>query len=199
MEISYTDLSGKELEVDQLADIESYIKVFKENNRLRKNEFYDDNLLSNELYFIEYGKSHQELLSLKLESIKICEIEYIDANYTKNHNHSYYNSILNRKSISVYSNGKAIFYQIIDIKTVKPIYNTTTKSYIDQSSAYKFRFNYSGIGQLTTVLVFNDSIDFCEQYGVSDLDLIPNFEWWQQYSSYYLNAEPAVPVDIVIV
>ena len=199
MEISYKALSGKKLEEDQLPDIKNYIKVFKENNRLRKKEHYKNNLLVNEWYYIEFGESHQELLSLNLQSIKICEIQYIEANYTKNHNHTYHNSILIKKSISVSSNGEGILYQIFDIQTNLPIYHTTIKSYNDKSSEYTFTFYYHSSANLSCVLVANDNIDFCEQYGVSDLDLIPNFEWWEKYSAYYLNAEPAVPVDIVIV
>ncbi|KGO86107.1 hypothetical protein Q765_12380 [Flavobacterium rivuli WB 3.3-2 = DSM 21788] len=196
MEISYTDFSGKKLEIDQLPDIEDYIKVFKENNRLQKKEFYIDNLFINEFYFIEYGKSHRELLSLNLISIKICEIEYLTSNYTKNHNHSYYNSTLNSKSISIYINNKSIFYQEICIEDNSAIYNKT-KKYYESDGRYEFIFQYNHTGHLAWVIVSNDSLTFYEQYRPSDLDLIPNFEWWEKYSSYYLNAEPAVPVDIV--
>lgn len=199
MEISYKDLSGKEITVQQVSITVKYIKDYKANGRLIKKELYKNDLLVNEWYYIEFGESHQELLSLNLQSIRICEIEYIDANYTKNHNHTYNNSVLIKKSISVSSASEGIFYQVFDRDTNTPIYHTTIKSYNDESSGYTFTFYYHSSGKLSSVLVANDNIDFCEQYSTYDLDLIPHFEWWEKYSSYYLNADPPVPVDMVIV
>lgn len=201
MEISYTNLSGKPLTEQQVQLSEEYIKIFKENNRLKKEEFYDNNIISNTIYYIEFGNSHAELLNLNLEVININEIEDVNSDYTKYHSYQYKNGILKSKGLSVRTNHNdiGIMYEELDLQTNLPIYNTLFKLYEDQNSGYEFEFRYHSTGQLTHIIVSNDSISFYEQYRANEIDLIPHFEWWNQYSSYYLNAEPAVPDGIVIV
>lgn len=198
--IYYTDYNGNIVTEQQLQLVNSYIKVFKENNRLRKEEYYRNNALSSTLYYIELGESHSDLLAINLVSINIIEIEDIDANYTKYYSYGYYNGILESKGLDVEKiDGIALLSQELDLLTNLPNYNKTYKFYEDKNNGYEFEFNYYPTGELASVIVSNDTISFYEEYRSSELDLIPNFEWWNQYSSYYLNAEPAVPNGIIIV
>lgn len=198
--IYYTDYNGNLLTEQQLQLADSYIKVFKENNRLRKEEYYRNNALSSTLYYIELGESHSDLLAINLVSINIIEIEDIDANYTKYYSYGYYNGILESKGLDVEKiDGIALLSQELDLLTNLPNYNKTYKFYEDKNNGYEFEFNYYPTGELASVIVSNDTISFYEEYRSSELDLIPNFEWWNQYSSYYLNAVPAVPNGIIIV
>lgn len=198
MEITYTNLHGKPITEQQIDATEIYIKVFKENNRLRKKEFYDNNQLFNELYYIELGESHQELLDLNLESIGILEIEEIDIYYVSYKSFSYYNNLLENIGFEIVyvSTGKTILTQDLDLQTSQPLYNKTYKYYEDEAG-YEFRFDYYHTGELAFIIVSNDEISFYEQFRASELNIIPHFEWWNQYSSYYLNAEPAVPNFII--
>lgn len=197
----YTDYHGNLLTEQQMQLADSYIKVFKVDNRLRKEEFYNDSKLLNSFYYIEFGAPHNDLLSLNLESISINEIEDVDSNYTKYHSYGYQNGILEGKGLSVRTNlnGVDILYYKLDLQTNLPVYHSSFKLYEDKNSGYEFEFRYYPTGELASVIVSNDSISFYEQYRSSELDLIPNFEWWNQYSAYYLNAEPAVPNGIIIV
>ncbi|MEA9415384.1 hypothetical protein [Flavobacterium sp. PL02] len=199
MEIEYTNLYGKPLTAQQITSSEIYIKIYKENNRLRKKEYYENNILFNELNYLDFGSSHQDLLALHTESLGVLEIEDINANYTKVHSFVYYNNILENKGIEIQSNKKTIMTQDLDIQTNLPIYNKTYKYYEDQSSSYEFEFKYYYSGELASVIASNHAKNFNEQYKFSELNLIPNFEWWNQYSSYYLNAEPSVPNEIIII
>lgn len=198
MKIEYTNFYGKLITEQQLLSSNMYIKVFKENNRLRKKEYYENNLLFNELNFIELGTSHDDLLALDKELIGIIEIEEIDTNYTKFHSFSYFNKNLENKGIEIELNGRAIMTQDLNIKTNLPLYNKTYKYYEDKNGN-EFEFKYYNSGELASIIVSNIATQFLEQYKFSELSLIPNFEWWHQYSSYYLNAEPAVPNGIFIV
>lgn len=198
MEIEYTNLYGKPLTAQQIGSSDIFIKVFKENNRLRKREYYENNVLFNELNYIELGSSHQDLLLQDDESIGIIEIEDIDANYTKFNCFTYFNKTLEDKGIEIESNGKSIISQDLNIQTNMPIYNKTYKYYENQNTGYKFEFSYYSSGELASIIVLNREEQFLEQYRFSELNLIPNFEWWDQYSSYYLNAEPAIPNGIII-
>lgn len=188
MEIEYTNLYGKPINNQQIALTKIYIKIFKQNNRLRKKEYYENNILFNELNYLDFGSSHQDLLALNTKSLGILEMEDISANYTKLHSFVYYNNILEKKGIEIQSNKKTIMTQDLDIQTNLPIYNKTYKYYEDQLNGYEFEFKYYDSGELASVIVSNDAINFNEQYKFSELNLIPNFEWWNQYSSYYLNA-----------
>jgi hypothetical protein len=199
--IYYTDYNGNLLTEQQLQLADSYIKVFKVDNRLRKEEFYNDGILSSSIYYVEFGSPHNDLLNLNLESISINEIEDVNSNYTKYHSYGYKNGIIQNKGLSVRTNFNdvAIMYQGLDLQTNLPDYNSAFKLYEDKNNGYEFEFNYYPTGELASVIVSNDTISFYEEYRSSELDLIPNFEWWNQYSSYYLNAEPAVPNGIIIV
>ncbi|HEY6141872.1 MAG TPA: hypothetical protein VIV55_00405 [Flavobacterium sp.] len=197
MEIKYTNLYGKPLTAQQSASSDIYVKIYKENNRLVKKEYYENNILFNTLNYIELGSSHQDLLALNIESLGIIEIEEIDSNYIKFHSFSYYNNVLENKSFEIQSIGKAIITQDLDMQTNLPLYNKTYKYYEDQKDN-EFEFKYYPSGELASVVVFNKVTRFLEQYRSSELDLIPNFEWWDEYSSYYLNAEPAIPDGIII-
>ncbi len=199
MDITYTDYHGNILTEQQMQLAGSYIKVFKENNRLRKEEYYDNNVHASTLHYIELGESHSDLLGLNLELINIIEIEDIDANYTKYYSYGYYNGILESKGLEVRKNENInLMGQELDLQTNLPNYNKTYKYYENKNSGYDFKFKYYPTGELASVIVSNDAISFYEQYRLSELALIPNFEWWDQYSSYYLNAEPAVPNGIII-
>ncbi|AYN03388.1 hypothetical protein [Flavobacterium sp. 140616W15] len=198
MEITYTNLYGKTLTAQQIESSDIFIKIFKEDNRLRKKEFYENNVLFNQLNYIELGSSHQDLLLQNTELIGIIEIEDIDANYTKFHCFTYFNKILESKELEIESNGVIIISQDLNIQTNIPIYNKTYKYYENQEEGYEFEFQYYSSGELASVIVSNRVKQFLEQYRFSELNLIPNFEWWDQYSSYYLNAEPAIPNGIVI-
>ena len=79
----YTDYHGNVLSEQQMQLADFYIKVFKVDNRLRKEEFYNDGILSSSIYYIEFGTPHNDLLNLNLESISINEIEDVNSNYTK--------------------------------------------------------------------------------------------------------------------
>jgi hypothetical protein len=199
--IYYTDYHGNLLTEQQLQLADSYIKVFKVDNRLRKEEFYNDGILSSSIYYVEFGSPHNDLLNLNLESISINEIEDVNSNYTKYHSYGYKNGIIQNKGLSVRTNFNdvAIMYQGLDLQTNLPDYNSAFKLYEDKNNGYEFEFNYYPTGELASVIVSNDTISFYEEYRSSELDLIPNFEWWNQYSSYYLNAVPAVPNGIIIV
>ncbi|MCC9074117.1 hypothetical protein LNQ49_21240 [Flavobacterium sp. F-65] len=199
MEITYTNLYGKTLTAQQVASSDIFIKIFKENNRLRKEEFYDRNMLFNTLNYIEFGSSHQDLLALNMGTISIIEIEDTDSNYIKYHSFKYLNGIIKSKGLAVRkTNDVGIMNQTLDLQTNLPIYNKTYKYYEDQTNGYEFKFHYYHSGELTSIIVSNDARKFYEQYKISELNLIPNFEWWDQYSSYYLNAEPVIPNGIVI-
>ncbi|KFF02228.1 hypothetical protein [Flavobacterium hydatis] len=199
MEITYTNFNEKPLTAQQVASNDRYIKIFKENNSLRKEEYYENNILINTLNYIEFGSPHIDLLLINNESIAIIEIENIDSNYAKYHRFKYHNGIIKSKGLSVYkSNQLCMMTQDLDLQTNLPLYYTTCKYYEDQINGYEFEFNYYNTGQLASVIVSNDAKRFYEQYKSSELELIPNFEWWNQYSSYYLNAEPAVPNEIII-
>jgi hypothetical protein len=89
--------------------------------------------------------------------------------------------------------------QDLNIETNTPIYNKTYKYYESLKTDYEFKFQYYSSGELARIIVSNKATQFFEEYRLSELNLIPNFEWWDQYSSYYLNAEPAVPSGIIIV
>jgi hypothetical protein len=167
---------------------------------MRKEEYYDKNGLFNVLYYIEIGTSHQNLLSFNLDLITIIEIEDINLNYTKFHSYQYINNVLQSKSFSIRTkDDKDLMSQELNILTGLPYYNKTCKYYIDEMNGFEFEFEYHSSGVLVSIIVSNDSISFYEQYRPSELDLIPNFEWWSLYSSYYLNAEPAIPDGILIV
>ena len=199
MEIIFTDNNGNILTEKQKQFTDSYIKVYKENNRLRKEEYYDENNLTNTFFYIELGESHKNLLDLNFEKISINEIEDVNLNYTKYHHYGYYQNILKSKGLEVRDNNDFILLsQEIDLITNQPIYFKTSKFYEDQNSGYEFEFRYYPTGELGSVIVSNDAISFYEQYKFSELELIPSFDWWSLYSSYYLNAEPAVPKDIEI-
>ena len=109
--------------------------------------------------------------------------------------------IIQNKGLSVRTNFNdvAIMYQGLDLQTNLPDYISAFKLYEDKNNGYEFEFKYYPTGELASIIVSNVAISFYEQYRSSELDLIPNFEWWNQYSSYYLNAEPAVPNGIIIV
>ena len=200
MEIIFTDNNGNILTEKQKQFTDSYIKVYKENNRLRKEEYYDENNLTNTFFYIEFGESHQNLLELNLDKISINEIEDINLNFIKYHHYGYYQGILKSKGLEVRANNNFILMsQELNILTNLPNYNKTYKFYEDKNNGYEFEFKYYPSGELASVRVSNDAISFYEQYRSSELDLIHNFEWWNQYSSYYLNAEPAVPKDIEII
>lgn len=198
MEIIYTNLYGKTLTAQQIVSSDIFIKIFKKNNRLRKKEYYENNVLFNQLNYIELGSSHQDLLLQNTELIGIIEIEDIDVNYTKFHCFTYFNKILENKGIEIESNGIIIISQDLNIQTNIPIYNKTYKYYEDQNKGYEFEFKYYSSGELASIIVSNREKQFLKQYKFSELNLIPNFEWWDQYSSYYLNAEPVIPNEIVI-
>ncbi len=199
MDITYTDYHGNILTEQQMQLAGSYIKVFKENNRLRKEEYYDENNLINTFFYIEFGESHQNLLGLNFDKISINEIEDINLNFIKYHHYGYYQGILKSKGIEVRDNSDFILMsQELNLQTNLPNYNKTYKFFEDKNNGYEFEFKYYPTGELASIIVSIDDISFYEQYRPSELALIPNFEWWDQYSSYYLNAEPAVPNGIII-
>jgi hypothetical protein len=200
MDITYTDYHGNILTEQQIQLVGSYIKVFKENNRLTKEEYYDENNLINTFFYIEFGESHQNLLGLNFDKISINEIEDINLNFIKYHHYGYYQGILKSKGLEVRDNNDFILMsQELNLQTNLPNYNKTYKFFEDKNNGYEFEFKFYPTGELASIIVSNDAISFYEQYRSSELDLIPNFEWWNQYSSYYLNAEPAVPNGIIIV
>ncbi|MEN2399939.1 hypothetical protein GKZ90_0009135 [Flavobacterium sp. MC2016-06] len=199
MEIEYTNLYGKPLTAHQIASSDIFIKIFKENNRLRKKQYYENNTLFNELNYIELGTSHHDLLAQNIELLGIIEIEDIDTNYTKFHCFTYFNKILTSKVVEIELNGRVIMTQELNIETNIPIYNKTYKYYEDQNKDSEFEFKYYSSGGLASIIVSNRTTQFLEQYKINELDAIPNFEWWSQYSSYYLNAEPAIPNKIIII
>lgn len=200
MEITYTDIDGNLLTEQQIQLAGSYIKVYRENNRLRREEFYYDNEYSSTLHYVEIGESHSDLLASKVGLINIVEIEDIDEYYTKYYGFSYFNGVLKSKGLEVRKHETInLMGQELDLKTNLPIYNKTYKYYVNQNSGFDFVFKYYPTGELAFVIVSNEALSFYEQYKSSELNLIPKFEWWDQYSSYYLNAEPAVPDGIVIV
>jgi hypothetical protein len=200
MDIIYTDYHGNILTEQQMQLAGSYIKVFKENNRLTKEEYYDENNLINTFFYIEFGESHQNLLGLNFDKISINEIEDINLNFIKYHHYGYYQGILKSKGLEVRDNNDFILMsQELNLQTSLPNYNKTYKFFEDKNNGYEFEFKFYPTGELASIIVSNDAISFYEQYRSSELDLIPNFEWWNQYSSYYLNAEPAVPNGIIIV
>ena len=197
MEIRYSDLYGKPLTAQQIVASKEYIKIFEENNRFRKKEYYEDGELEDTVHYIESGTSHQELLIVNPSILKIIEIEDINANYIKFQNFRYIDGVLVDKGIEISnSDGLSIMVQDLDIHNNQPINHTTYKYYM--KDAYEFEFLYHSSGELVSVVVTNDTLDFFEQYRFSELNIIPNFEWWEQYSPYYLNAEPAIPNGIII-
>ncbi|MFC4478823.1 hypothetical protein [Flavobacterium chungangensis] len=198
MEIKYTNLYGENLTTQQVGLNNIFVKVFKDNNRLKKKEYYENNILFNELNYIELGASHEELLSQNNDSIGIIEIEDINDNYTKLHCYTYSNKILESKGIEIELNGKTIMSQDIDIQTNIPLYNKTYKYYEDIKTGYEFKFQYYTSGELARIIVSNKTVYFFEEFRLSELALIPNFEWWPQYSSYYLNAQLEVPGEIIV-
>ena len=199
MEITYTNFHEKPLTVEQILTSSSYIKIFKENDNLKKEEYYENNILVNTLNYIEFGSSHQNLLLLKNEKISIIEVENIDSNYVKYHRFKYFDGVLKNRGLSIYkTNQLCIMTQDLDLQTNVPLYYTTCKYYDNQINGYEFEFKYYNSGQLASIIVSNDAKRFYEQYKVSELSLIPNFEWWNLYSSYYLNAEPIIPNKIII-
>ncbi|UUF12761.1 MULTISPECIES: hypothetical protein [Flavobacterium] len=197
MKIEYTDLYGANLTEQEVGLNSIFIKIFKENNRLRKKEYYENNILFNELNYIELGTSHENLLLKNNDLIGIIEIEEIDLNYNKLYCFTYFNRILESKGIEIELNGRTIMSQDLDTQTNTPIYNKTYKYYENLKTNYEFKFEYYTSGELIRVIVSNKTTQFFEEYRVSELNLIPDFEWWDQYSSYYLNAEPAIPELII--
>ena len=192
MEIRYTDLHGKALTSQEVFINKFYRKIFEENNRLRKVEYYEDNVINDTFYYIEYRSSHQQLLALNQNTLKVIEIEDLDINYTKHRSFKYHNGILESKGIEICNaEGYLIMTQDLDMETNLPLYNKTYKYFNDNN--YEFEFQYHSSGDLISILVSNPNISFYEQYRFSDLGLIPYFDWWQQYSLYYLHAEPSVP------
>lgn len=198
MEIKYTNLYGENLTTQQVGLNNIFVKVFKDSNRLRKKEYYENNILFNELNYIELGASHEELLSQNTDSIGIIEIEDLNNNYTKLHCYTYSNNILESKGIEIELNGRTIMSQDLDIQTNIPLYNKTYKYYENIKKGYEFKFQYYTSGELARIIVSSKTTHFFEEYRLSELALIPNFEWWAQYSSYYLNAEPEVPNEIIV-
>ena len=199
MEIRYSNINGKPLTPEQIVSSKIYKKILEENSRLRRVEYYEDNIITDTFYYIEFGTSHQDLLALDQDVIKIIEIEDVDLNYIRHRSFKYYNGLLESKGIEICnSDGYWIITQDLDMQTNLPIYNKTYKYYTDSINGYEFEFSYYSSGELASVVVSNVAINFYEQYKFSELDLIPHFEWWPQYSSYYLNAEPAVPDNMII-
>jgi|GEM_PF-4811257 len=197
MEIRYRNLYGKPLTAQQIATSEKYEKIYEQDNRLRKIEYYKNSMLVDTMYYIELGTSHQELLANNPTILKVIEIENININYTKFRSFRYVEGLLVRKGVEVSnSEGVYIMFQSLDVQTNLPLYNTTSKLYI--KDGYNFEFKYHSSGELVSVVVTNDALAFFEQYRFSELNIIPNFEWWEQYSPYYLNAEPAIPNGIII-
>ncbi|WP_281233884.1 hypothetical protein [Flavobacterium gelatinilyticum] len=200
MEITFTNLHGIPLTEQQVSSAYSFKKTFKENNKLRKVEYYDDKILKDTFYYIDKGFSHEELLVQNSNLLKITEIEDIDFNYTRHYSFLYRDSILKEKGIEIINfKDMLIMTQDLDMETNLPLYGKTYKYYDDEVNGYQFEFMYYSSGELASIFVINDTIKFYEQYRPSELGLVPNFEWWNQYSSYYLNAEPAVPDGIIIV
>jgi hypothetical protein len=198
MEITFANLQGDTLTNQQAFSVYSYKKIFKENSRLRKVEYYENKILKDTFHYINKGFPHEELLTQNSNLLKIIEIEDIDFNYTRHYSFMYCDNIIEKKGIEISnSNGMWIMTQDLDIDTNLALYGKTYKYY--EVNGYEFEFKYYSSGELASIFVVNDVIKFYEQYRASELNLIPNFEWWNQYSSYYLNAEPAVPNEIIIV
>lgn len=200
MKISYTDLSEKEITKEQITPNGMYYKVFKDdNNKIVKQEFYNDEKLLHTYFYPDLGSSHQDILDLQTqESIVIIEIEQINENYSKHYLFGYRNGILNEKDFSIYDKNGYCF-MTHDIETNIGSRKETTKYYQDAKSGYEFEFSYYESGELSSVIVSNDSPHFYEPFRSDELNMIPNFEWWDQYSSYYLNAEPAIPDYIITI
>jgi len=201
MKTIYTNLYNKEITVQQIQSNSKYYKVLKnDDNKLIKTEFYDNNNLKHTYFYLDFESSHQDILTLNHnKSFSIIEIEVINENYFKHFGFEYLNGIIKKKDLSIYdSNEYCLMIQDITIDTNLPMYNETCKFYND-SSGYQFEFNYFKSGELSSIFVSNKTLRFYQPYRTDELNMIPNFEWWDQYSSYYLNAEPAVPNGIIIV
>jgi hypothetical protein len=202
MKTTYTNLYDKEIKVQQITSDNQYYKVFKDDDdKLIKKEFYGNNKLMHTYFYIDLGSSHQDILSSNnKDSIVIIELEKINDNYSKHFGFEYLNRVLKNKDLSIYNNdGICLMVQHIDMNTNLPLYNETSKYYEDSNNGYEFEFNYHISGKLAFILVSNFATNFYEPYRPDELNMIPNFEWWDQYSSYYLNAEPAVPNGVIIV
>lgn len=193
MKISYQNISQKEITQEQIIPNEGYYKVFKDgNDKIIKEEYYKDEKVFHTYFYVDLGSSHQEILDLQTEeSIVFIEIEMINKNYFKHYLYEYRNGVLSNKDFSIYDN-TGFCFMTRDIETNMSSRLETIKYYEDPKSGYEFEFNYSESGQLSGVIVFS-STDFFEPFRADELHMIPNFEWWEQYSSYYLNATPEIP------
>lgn len=200
MKITYTNISEKEITKEQIIHNGMYYKVFKDdNNKIVKKEFYSDEKLLNTYFYLDLGSSHQDILDLQTEeSIVIIQIEQINENYSKHYLFEYRNGILNEKDFSIYDKNGFCF-MTHDIETNIKSRKETTKYYEDPKSGYEFEFSYCDSGELSSVIVSKDSPHFYKPFRSDELNIIPNFEWWNQYSSYYINIEPAIPSYIIII
>lgn len=201
MKTIYSNLVNKSVTEQQITSMDLYYKVFKDdNNKISKKELYDKNKLSVVEFYIDRGAYHTDILATNSKgSIIIIEVEKVNNNYFKHFCFEYLNGILQNKDLTIVNNEEFCFMiQDIDKETNLSIYNQTVKFYED-SDGYELEFYYHTSGELLYVSVSNLSLGFYEPLRSDELSLMPNFEQWNQYSSYYLNAEPAVPDGIIII
>lgn len=198
MKILYKNTSQKEITKEQIIPNSGYYKITKDDNgKIIREEYYSDEKLICTYFYVDLGSSHQEILDLKIEgSIVFIEIEKINEYYSKHHLYAYKNKIVTEKDFSIYDNNGFCF-MVQDLETNIKTRLETNKYYKDPKSGYEFEFDYSDLGKLMSIEVSNNSPFFHEPFRSDELGLIPNFEWWEKYSSYYLNAEPAVPKYVI--
>jgi hypothetical protein len=186
--IKYENYFGSEISVQQIQNIDSFLKIFLTNNIPSKVERYDNGELVNTTYIVS---TLQEIDAVLEDSPSISfEYTYVDGNYKIVEYLSYDNGILTAKSIHVYSDENEICFKVYKLESGNLIHFSTEKYYSLPDGTEKYKFEYDENG--------NCYIIHDEEYHQSDIyawniGVDPDVTFTWTGFEYYQFVEPTIP------
>jgi hypothetical protein len=184
----YTNNRGHEITLQQAVNSETYYKLYKVDDVVKKEEKYKNNILLSTTYVIVTVSDVPSILQENPDAN--FRLEYIQNNYKIKEFMRYENSILNHKSTSVVDplNSKTICFQLTDTDLNIPVVSSTEKHYYeDDELIYSFEYLENG-----DCLIIHDVEDPQFSIHASNIGNPGTSFTWAGFE-YYQFASPVVP------
>lgn len=190
--IEYKDMSGKDLDQEQLCSIDDYTEITRIGGRVKMEKLFSGPTLQ----YVSYHKDCNETVAAILArfpddiTINILSLDQEFGDYTMFHEANYKNGKLScRGRILKDKMDRAIFFDSLDLMEGTSVPGTVSKCFYFTDDAY-FTFDY----------YHNDALKSMDStYAVNaghwrpdELEDLNGFSW-NQVGSYYKNAFPVIP------
>ncbi len=187
--IKYQNLYGEEISLQQINNIDSFMKIFLTNNVPQNIDCYENGTLLSTSYVVT---SQQEIDSIlqKYPTVSF-KYSYTVGNYHLEEYLSYNNNILSYRSINVIYNENIIcnkLYKLNDTNNLVHYY--TDKYYYLSNGTHKYTFDYGPDGNC---YIIHDEEFYQSDIYAWNIGVDPDVTFTWTGFEYYQNIDPLVP------